>query len=86
MQETRYEAFKKYILIDRSGDVAELMESRAAGKMIKRLEKRGFIISFSEFEGKKPDKNLVYYVTGTTAGVEKAQKEGNIEQTKKYMN
>lgn len=76
MQETRYEAFKKYILIDPSGDIAELMESRAGVKMIKRLKKKGFTIAISEFEGKKPDRNLVYYVTGTVEGVEKAGKEG----------
>ena len=76
MQETKYEAFKKYILTDGSGDVAEMLESRAGKKMIKRLEKKGFTVSFSEFEGKAPDKNLVYYVTGTVSGVEKARKEG----------
>ena len=76
MQETRYEAFKKYIMIDPGGDIAGIMESRAGVKMIKRLKKQGFTIAFSEFEGKKPDKNLVYYVTGTAAGLEKARKEG----------
>lgn len=76
MQETQYEAFKKYILIDPDGDIAELMKSRAWAKMTGRLEKKGFTIADSESEGASPDKNLVYYVTGTVAGVEKAREKG----------
>ena len=40
MTETAYEAFKKNIIIDPDGDMAQIMESKAAEKMRCRLEKK----------------------------------------------
>ena len=46
MTETAYEAFKKYIIIDPDGDMAPVMEAKAALRMRRRLEKKGFSFAF----------------------------------------
>ncbi len=92
MTETVYEAFKKNIIIDPDGDMAQIMESKAAEKMRCRLEKKGFRFTFLAqgedkpkevkaglsrlFEGKKTDKCLVYLVTCTVSGAEAAREQG----------
>ena len=92
MTETAYEAFKKYIIIDPDGDMAPVMEAKAALKMRRRLEKKGFSFAFLAqgedkskeiksglsklFDRKKPDKSLVYVVTCTVSGAEAAREQG----------